>query len=98
MGFARLEEVAFFRFAAALKAAADAGHRIEKTKADKARWDAFVRSHGVPEAAVVAHGRRSSEDAEPVIIDGAGEEWDGFYVYSPTDELCLKYIKPDNAG
>jgi hypothetical protein len=94
MARSRVVEVNYHEFMTALRTAAEKGTRIERT--DKARWNAYVKDHGVHEASCrrIATGRGSG-DVKAVIINDEGD-WDGFYVYSPDDQMCLKFQRDEN--
>lgn len=89
----RIVEVDYYQFREALSAAADTGERIEA--AEKARWKAWVREHDVKEAAFKSFGTGMCDDLEPVIIAAEGQ-WQGYYLVSTAEEVCLKWAK--NAG
>ena len=86
----RIYQVDFFDFQVALRTAIDAGHRIDK--ADKKKWKAYVRANSVPEAAMRkrAEGMALGGQFQVVIINDEGD-WEGYYVYSPDDQFCLKF-------
>ena len=77
-------------FMTALQTASNAGHRIEKT--EKQRWADYVRSNKVPEAAMHKEAESMSVGGrlKSVIINDNGE-WEGYYVYSPDDQFCVKF-------
>jgi hypothetical protein len=81
----------FFIFKRELKAAADAGRRIEKT--DKPRWTAYIRQHGIMEAGAetIARSQTGAEDVQSVVIEGDGE-WNGFFIYSQDALVCYKVV------
>jgi len=89
-----LVEVNYHEFMTALRTAAESGTRIERT--DKASWAAYIKEHGVHEASArrVVAGRGSG-DVKAVIINTEGD-WNGFYVYSPDDQMCLKFSKEES--
>ena len=92
MGRSRLVEVDWHQFQDHLKKAALAGQRIEKT--DKSRWAAFIRERKIQEASCMSIARARAESVKSVIIEGG--DWDGFYVFSADDEMCLRLV-PDEA-
>ena len=85
---ARLVEVDWHQFQDALKRAAVSGQRIEKT--DKTRWAAYIKENEVQEASCMSIARAKAETVKSVIIEGG--DWDGFFVYSSDDELCLRLV------
>ena len=89
MARSRVVEVNYHEFMTALRTAGETGTRIERS--DKARWSQYITEHGVHEASCrrIAAGRGSG-DVKSVIIDSEGD-WNGFYVYSPDDQMCLKF-------
>lgn len=90
MGQRRIIEVEYQDFLRALRHATDAKRKIEKT--DKEAWMAFVKKHAVPEAGMRVHAMAGAMSGKirGVIIDGEGAA-DGYYLYSPDDQFCLKY-------
>lgn len=90
MGQPSIIEVEYHDFLKILQHATDSKNKIDK--ADKERWQSFVRKHKVPEAglAVKAKAGAMSGNTKAVIIDGAGKA-DGYYIYSSDDLFCLKY-------
>ena len=90
MGQPRIIEVDYQDFLRILRQAADAKTKIEM--ADKTAWTNFVRKHQVPEAGIVVHANAGamSGKTKAVIIEGSGAA-DGYYVYAPDDQYCLKY-------
>lgn len=87
MSAARIVDVNYHDFMSHLKAAADSGHRIEKTEKD--RWTAFVREHRVLEASALSFARSRSESIRPVIIESGA--WTGYYLYSTDDQIALRF-------
>jgi hypothetical protein len=86
----RLADVDYHQFMARLTRAGEKGERIEKK--DKKKWKAYVREHGVYEAAALMHARNISEVVEAVIIDSE-DDWNGYYLYSQRDVICLKFLR-----
>ncbi len=84
----RLIDVDYKAFDARLKEAATSGERIEAK--DRERWKAYVAAHNVREAAALAIARQTCERVAPVVIDSP-DEWNGYYLHSKKDEVCLKY-------
>jgi hypothetical protein len=93
MARSRLVEVNYHEFMTALRTAGERGTRIERS--DKEGWAAYIKKHGVKEASArrVAAGRGSG-DVKAVIINDEGD-WNGFYVYSPDDQMCLKFHREE---
>jgi hypothetical protein len=83
-------EIHYPEFLKILRVATDTNKKIDKT--DKEAWAAFVKKHKVPEAGFAVHAKAGAMSGKlrSVIIDGAGEA-DGYYMYSPDDQFCLKY-------
>ena len=79
----------YFEFKLALQKATDEGNRIEKTEKD--RWKAWVRANKIQEAAFKSMASGKFDEAVTVIIDEDGP-WGGYYVYTPVEEVCLKWI------
>lgn len=86
----RMVEVVYSEFWRQLEVAAESGGRIEHT--DKQRWKAYVRENNVKEAASRVHAGALGEPIKAVIISNGGD-WDGYYVYSASDEICLRYSR-----
>ena len=86
----RMIDVDYDLFMKRLKKAGEKGERIERK--EKVKWKAYVRKHGVYEAAALMHAKAVSEAIEPVIIDSE-DDWNGFYVYSKRDVICLKFLR-----
>ena len=78
----------FFEFKAALRASTDAGTRIEM--AEKDRWKAWVREHKIQEAAFRSMAAQKFDEPVAVIIDD-DSDWSGYYLYTPTEEICLRW-------
>lgn len=88
----KIEEVSYYDFIARLKTATARGQRLEKS--DQPAWDTYVADNKINEVAMSSWGRSKFGETEPVIINDGGS-WQGYYVYSKTEEACLKWIKPD---
>ena len=86
----RILEIQYTEFSAILRHATNHKKKIEKP--NKEAWKNYVRKHNVPEPAMASRGKAGtlSGDVDTVIIDGAGES-DGYYVYSPDEQFCLKF-------
>ena len=80
----------YFEFKAALQRATDSGQRIEQTEKD--RWKAWVRAHKIQEAAFRSMASQKFEEPKAVILDEEGP-WGGYYLYTPVDEICLKWTR-----
>ena len=85
----RIVDVSFYDLKTNMKRAADVKGLINPS--DKEKWKAYVKEHGVKEATCLSFGRKKSDSVKPVIIN-AGGAWDGYYVYSDTDEVALKWV------
>ncbi|NNF07195.1 MAG: hypothetical protein HKN21_10585 [Candidatus Eisenbacteria bacterium] len=88
MGRPTVVEVNYYDFKNELKRAATEGQRIEPKEKD--RWKTYVKEKKILEASCLSIARGRFEDARPVIIDSGGD-WDGFYIYSSDDQVCLKF-------
>jgi len=86
----RMVEVVYSEFWRQLEMAAESGERIEHT--DKQRWKAYVREYNVKEGASRVHAGALGEPIKAVII-ASGGDWDGYYVYSASDEVCMRYSR-----
>ncbi|MFK7913455.1 MAG: hypothetical protein AB8B93_06035 [Pseudomonadales bacterium] len=89
----KIVEANYYEFQDRLTKATNAGKRLEK--ADQPAWDEYVSSNKVNEIAMRSWGSSKYEDIVPVII-ADGSTWDGYYVYSKTDEACLKWTIPED--
>lgn len=78
----------YFEFKAALRQATDAGLRIEPLEKD--RWKTWVKGNKVQEAAFRSMASQKFEDPKAVILDVEGD-WGGYYLYTPVEEVCLKW-------
>lgn len=87
MARARVVDYDYYQFLSLMRRATDAGKRIDKT--DAARWDEYVKAHGINEVAASAIARQKFENAIAVII-AEGRDTDGLYFYSRNDEGCLR--------
>lgn len=90
MGERRIYELQYADFSNILRKASNLKKKIEKT--DKEAWTNFVKKHNVPEGAILFRGKAETMSGivSVVIIDGAGA-YDGYYVYSSDDAVCLKF-------
>ncbi len=89
MARAKVIDFDYYQFIGLLRRATDGGARIEKK--DGARWDDYVKAHGINEIAATAIANRKFEGAVPVII-AEGKETDGLYFYSKNEEGCLRLV------
>lgn len=80
----------YFEFKRALQHATDRGQRLEKT--EKKRWKSWVRENRIQEAAFRSLAAGKFDDPSMVIIDAEGP-WGGYYVYTTTEEICLKWTR-----
>lgn len=83
----------FQEFKRALTSAIAAGTRILPRETD--RWQAYVAAHQVREINFHAYARGKYENLEPVIIDAAAP-WGGYYMWSPGDEVVLRWQRVDD--
>jgi hypothetical protein len=81
-------EVNFHEFKRALDNALATGKRIVPGEAQ--RWRDYVAAHQVRETNFQAYVRSKHENLEPVIID-TGPPWGGYYMWSPADEVVLRW-------
>ena len=90
MGERRIYEVQYSEFSSVLRKLSNSSKKIEKS--DKEAWMAYVKKHNVPEAAVMSRGKTGTMPGkvDVVIIDGLGT-FDGYYVYSADESVCLKF-------
>jgi len=86
----RIVEQNFFEFMAALRAAGDAGTRIEPR--DKERWKTFVKANKIQEAAFRSMADKKYEGVSAVVIDD-DSEWAGYYLFTASEEACLKWVR-----
>lgn len=93
MGRPKIVEANYYDFIARLTRATNARQRLEQT--DQPAWDEYVARHQVNEVAMRSWGDSKFENTVPVII-ADGSTWDGYYVYSKTDEACLKWTMSDD--
>jgi hypothetical protein len=87
----RIIAVDYHQFLQQLRKATDAGKRIDAS--DKPRWSAWVKQNNIREAAFKSVGSNQFEDLQPVIIDDEGT-WGGYYLYTASEEACLKWVPP----
>ncbi len=87
----RIVSVDYHQFLTELRKATEAGTHIEAS--DKARWSAWVKQNNVREASFKSIGSNQYSDLKPAIIDDRGT-WGGYYLYTATEEACLKWVPP----
>lgn len=92
MAFARVEEVDYYEFSAALRKATDSGTRIEPR--DKQAWKQFIKDRNIKDASLMSLARNQFEGVALVGINDDGP-WGGCYAYSKTEEACLKWVSGD---
>ncbi|HEY5810853.1 MAG TPA: hypothetical protein VIT67_22975 [Povalibacter sp.] len=88
-------EVNFQEFKRAVDSAIAAGTRILPREKD--RWEQYVATNQVRELNFQAYARGKYEKLEPVIID-AGPPWGGYYLWSASEEVALRWQRPLVAG
>jgi hypothetical protein len=89
----KIVEKDYYQFQQALRKAANDGKRIDSS--DKERWKAWVKEHHIKEASFKSFGASMYENLQPVIID-FDNEWGGYFMYSPVEEVVLKWVRePD---
>jgi hypothetical protein len=89
----RIVPVDYHQFLAELRKATDAGKRIDAS--EKARWSAWVKQNNIREAAFKSVGSNQFEGLKPVIIDDDGA-WRGYYLYTSSEEACLKWMPAED--
>ena len=85
----QIVEVDYFEFKTQLRRATNSGRQIEIT--DKKPWQEYIQKNKIPDAALAVHARSRSTSGklkQAIIADDS--PWDGYYVYSPDEEFCLK--------
>jgi len=92
MAFARVVEVNYYDFQAALRKATDASKRLEPR--DGAPWKQYVAAHGIKEASFRTIASGKYEGIQLVVIDDNGP-WAGCYAYSKSEEAVLKWVSPE---
>ncbi len=92
MGRPQIVEVDYYEFVKRLKAAVNAGGRIEIT--DKEKWKVYLVENKINDIAMKSWGKLKFASGKPtlVIIDD-GTDWNGMYAYSHEDEAALKWIR-----
>ena len=91
MARAKVVEFDYYQFLNLMRRATDAGNRVDK--ADK-RWAEFIKSHAINEVAATAIARQKFDNVVPVIVS-EGNDTDGLYFYSKTEEGCLRLVAAD---
>jgi hypothetical protein len=87
-----VEELNFQEFKRALDKALAAGTRILPT--EELRWATYVGAHGVREINFKAYARGLYESLDALIIDEPGT-WGGYYLWSPAEEVVLRWRRPE---
>jgi hypothetical protein len=87
-----VEELNFQEFKRALEKALAAGTRIVPT--ESSRWAAYVSAHGVREVNFQAYARGKYDSLDALIIDEPGS-WGGYYLWSPAEEVVLRWRRPE---
>jgi hypothetical protein len=91
MARAKVVEADYYQFLNIMRRAGNTGMRIEKSDP---RWAAYVKDHGINEVAATAIAHQKFESVVPVII-AEGQDTDGLYFYSKTEENCLRLVALD---
>jgi len=86
-----VEELNFQEFKRALEKALAAGTRILPTEG--ARWAAYVSEHDIRETNFKAYARGMYDSLDALIIDEPGT-WGGYYLWSPAEEVVLRWRRP----
>lgn len=86
---ARLIETDYGEFRRLLREVSGRGGLIRP--ADEVRWQEYVRSRQINEFGALAIAKGRFEAPVPVILD-VGAETDGLYVYSESEEICLRMV------
>lgn len=89
MARAKVVDFDYYQFLGLLRRATDVGARLEKK--DGARWDDYIKAHGINEIAATAIAKRKFEGAVAVIL-AEGKDTDGLYFYSKNEEGCLHLV------
>ena len=89
-------ELNFTEFRRALENAVATGKRI--LPREKERWDRYVSQNKVREVNFQAYARGKYDNLEAVIIDDAGSPWGGYYMWSPLEEVVLRWQRPVEAA
>jgi hypothetical protein len=87
-----VEELNFQEFKRALDKALAAGTRILPTEGT--RWAAYVNAHGVRENNFQAYARGMYESLDALIIYEPAP-WGGYYLWSPAEEVVLRWRRPE---
>jgi hypothetical protein len=90
MGRPRVVEQNYHEFLLELRAVVNRGNRIEPK--EKERWKEWVRANNIQEAAFKSVAEKKYEGMQGVIIDEDGP-WRGYYLYTTTEEACLKWVR-----
>lgn len=87
-------ELNYQEFRKALEIAIASGTRI--LPREKERWGRYVTLNKVREINFQAYVRGKYENLEAVIIDSS-TSWGGYYMWSPQDEVVLRWERPSSA-
>lgn len=87
-------ELNFQEFKRAVENAIATGQRI--LPREKERWQQYVETHQVRELNFQAYARGKYENLEPLIID-ADAPWGGYYMWSPREEVVLRWERPKSS-
>jgi hypothetical protein len=89
-----VEQLHFPEFKSAIDRAIVAGTRI--TPNERERWAQYVATHKIREANFQAYARGMFPDLQPLILD-EGPPWGGYYMWSPVEEVVLRWRRPVTA-
>lgn len=89
----KIVEQDYFEFKIALQKSITNGTRLEPT--DKVRWKEWVKKHSVQEAAFRSLASKQFEEPIAIILDEEGF-WGGYYLYTPDEEVCLKWTRSES--
>lgn len=88
-------ELNYPEFRRALEVATATGTRI--LPREKERWTRYVTENKVREVNFQAYARGKYENLEAVIIEDSTSAWGGYYMWSPQDEVVLRWERPVQA-
>ena len=88
-------ELNFQEFKKAMDNAIAQGTRILPREKD--RWEAYVTANKVRELNFQAYARGKYETLQAVIID-SGPPWGGYYMWSPAEEVVLRWERPGDTA
>ena len=89
-------ELNYPEFRKALEIAVATGTRI--VPREKERWERYVAQNKVREVNFQAYARGRYENLEAVIIEDSTGPWGGYYMWSPQDEIVLRWERPGEAA